>query len=357
MIQPRAEKKEIRVLIIDDSRVARAMIGQVLHGTLPNVVIAGYADDGDSALSAIDVCNPDIIILDLAMPKMDGMTVLPMILKKKPGVRIVICSSITPPGSEISVRALFLGAAACIPKPLGTKNNAAIADCETALQQAVLGLYEAPVAPLSETPASTMPSLAGFTPRIIAIASSTGGPEALMTLLKKSGRLPPPVLITQHMMDHFTGPLARQLTQETGISCFEAQDGMGIAGGNVYIAPGGSHLVIKRSARGETTLHLDHSPPENFCRPSADVMLRSLVDIYGGSVLAVVLTGMGKDGLSGCKEVAKAGGRIIVQDKETSTVWGMPGSVANAGLAQAVLPLMDIGDYLKTLAAQQRNKT
>lgn len=343
------EKKEIRILIVDDSRVARAMIGKVLHGTLPNVVIAGYADDGDSALAALDVCNPDIVILDLAMPRMDGMMVLPLILKKKPGIRVVVCSSLSPPGAEISVRALFLGAAVCVSKPRGVKNQAAIAEFETSLQQAVLGLYETPAtAGAFSGVVANSPSLVSFRPKIIAIASSTGGPNALMALLKDAGRLPVPIVITQHVMDNFSAPLVRQLAQETGIPCFEAQEGMELEPSCIYIATSGTHMRI-RKAGTKIVIGLDHGPLENFCRPSADVMLRSVVDVYGGSALAVILTGMGKDGLNGCTEIFKAGGRIIVQDRETSAVWGMPGSIVNAGLASAIMPLSAIARSLRSM--------
>lgn len=354
MLEAPVEKKEIRILIVDDSRVARAMIGKVLHGTLPNVVIAGYADDGDSALAALDVCNPDIVILDLAMPRMDGMMVLPLILKKKPGIRVVVCSSLSPPGAEISVRALFLGAAVCVSKPRGVKNQAALTEFETSLQQAVMGLYETSSSSSFSGAVANAPSLVSFHPRIIAIASSTGGPNALMALLKDTGRLPVPIVITQHVMDNFSAPLVRQLAQETGLPCFEAHEGMELEPACVYMAASGTHMRLRKAA-AQTVISLDHGPLENFCRPSADVMLRSVADIYGGAALAVILTGMGKDGLNGCKEIAKVGGRIIVQDRETSAVWGMPGSIVNAGLASAMMPLSGIASCLRSITLNNIN--
>ncbi|MDF3024285.1 MAG: Chemotaxis response regulator protein-glutamate methylesterase CheB [Alphaproteobacteria bacterium] len=332
------EKNPIRVLIVDDSKVTRAVIGKILQEAAPQVKIVGYAEDGASALKALDVCEPDIIILDLAMPAMDGLTALPLILQKKPQTRIVVCSAASAPGAEISVRALALGATVCVAKPVGSKNPKAIADFNSAIKQAVLGLNEAPVKTAPESPRSLAPDLVAFRPRLIAIGSSTGGPNALISLLKDLGKVPVPIVITQHMMEMFIPILARQIGQETGVECTEAAEGLLLEPGRIYLAAGGSHMALKKSGQ-RVTIALDDGAPENFCKPAVDVMLRSAVEVYGGDIMTIILTGMGKDGLIGCEAVAKAGGRIIVQDQETSIVWGMPGSVANAGLASAILPV------------------
>lgn len=338
MRQAAVESKPIRVLIVDDSKVTRAVIGKILQEAAPQVKIVGYAEDGASALKALDVCDPDIVILDLAMPAMDGLTALPLILQKKPRIRIVVCSSSIAPGAEISVRALSLGAAACVPKPVGTKNPKAIADFKSALKQAVIGLNEVSAKQSVEPVRAAATDLSSFRPKLVAIGSSTGGPNAIISLLKDMGKLPVPVIITQHMMEMFIPILARQITQETGIECIEASEGLLLEAGRIYLAAGGSHMVLKKSGQ-RITIGLNDSPPENFCKPSVDVMLRSAVEVYGGDIMAVILTGMGKDGLKGCEVLSQAGGRIVVQDQESSIVWGMPGSVANAGFASAVLPV------------------
>lgn len=337
MRQAAIEKKPVRVLIVDDSKVTRAVIGKILQETAAQVKIVGYAEDGTSALKALDVCDPDIVILDLAMPSMDGLTALPLILKKKPEIRIIVCSAASAPGAEISLRAMSLGAMVCVAKPAGTKNPKAIAEFKSAIKQAVLGLYEAQAKP-AERARAIAPDLAAFRPKLVAIGSSTGGPNALISMLKDLGKVPVPIIITQHMMDMFIPILARQIEQETGIECVEVTEGMPVEVGRIYLATGGKHMVLKKSGQG-VTITLDDGAAENFCKPSVDVMLRSAVEVYGGAIMTVILTGMGKDGLNGCEAVAKEGGRIVVQDQETSIVWGMPGSVANAGLASAILPV------------------
>lgn len=337
MRQAAIEKKPVRVLIVDDSKVTRAVIGKILQEAAAQVKIVGYAEDGASALKALDVCDPDIVILDLAMPSMDGLTALPLILKKKPQTRIIVCSAASAPGAEISLRAMSLGAMICVAKPVGTKNPKAIAEFKSAIKQAVLGLYDAQAKP-AEGVRAMAPDLGSFRPKLIAIGSSTGGPNALIAMLKDLGKVPVPVVITQHMMDMFIPILARQIEQETGVECVEAVEGLLVEPGRIYLASGGRHMALKKSGQ-RVTINLDDGPAENFCKPSVDVMLRSAVEAYGGEIMTVILTGMGKDGLNGCEAVAKAGGRIVVQDQETSIVWGMPGSVANAGLASAILPV------------------
>ncbi len=347
MCKPAIEKKPLGVLIVDDSKVTRAVIGKILQEAAPQVKIVGYAEDGASALKALDVCDPDIVILDLAMPSMDGLTALPLILRKKPRTRIVVCSSSSTPGAEISVRALSLGATACVPKPVGTKNPKAISDFKSALKQAVLGLCDTPVKAAAETTRATVPDLSSFRPKLVAIGSSTGGPNAVISLIKEMGKLPVPVIITQHMIEMFIAILARQISQETGIECIEGRDGLLLEPGRIYLAAGGSHMVLKKTGQ-RVTIGLNDGPPENFCKPSVDVMLRSAIEAYGGDVMAVILTGMGKDGLNGCEALSKAGGRIVVQDQESSIVWGMPGSVANAGLASAVLPVSGLARAVRS---------
>lgn len=345
MKQAAAVKKPIRVLIVDDSKVGRAAISKILLEASSQITIVGYAEDGQRALTALDICDPDIVILDLAMPSMDGITALPLILKKRPHVRVVVCSSLSSPGAEISVKALSLGAADCVAKPMGSKNSDAISEFKASLTKAVLGLYDAPP-PMAPEIKVKPADLLSFRPKLVAIASSTGGPNALITLFREMGPLPVPVVVTQHLIDKFTSILARQIQQETGIACEEARENLLLESGKIYLAAGGRHMLLKRTGQGVLT-SLDDGPPENFCKPSADPMLRSAVAAYGKDVMAVILTGMGKDGLAGCEKVSAAGGRVLVQDRESSIVWGMPGSVANAGLANAVLPVPAIARNIR----------
>jgi two-component system chemotaxis response regulator CheB len=364
-------QKPIRILIVDDSTVMRAVIGKILQEASGRVRIVGYAADGASALKALDSSDPDVVILDLAMPNMDGLTALPLILKKKPGVRVIVCSSLVPPGAETSVRALSLGAADCVSKPTGPKDSPSTTEFKETLKRSVLGLYDAPsetaapvraknpapesktAAPKAEPRAELKPELRagpvdleGFRPKLVAVGSSTGGPAALLALLKELGALSVPVVITQHMIETFTPILVRQLAQEAGVPCAVAEEGMAIEPGKFYVAGYGRHLMFERAGK-RVVARLDDGPLENFCKPAVDAMLRSAVEVYGGGVMAVILTGMGNDGLKGCREVFEAGGKVLVQDEASSIVWGMPGRVAAAGLADAALPLKEIAQAIK----------
>ncbi len=242
----------------------------------------------------------------------------------------------------------------CVPKPVGTKNPKAIAEFKSAIKQAVLGLYDAQAKP-ADGARAIVPDLASFRAKLIAIGSSTGGPNALISLLKDLGKVSVPIVITQHMMDMFIPILARQIEQETGVECVEVTEGMPVEAGRIYLATGGKHMVLKKAGQS-LTISLDDGPAENFCKPSVDVMLRSAVEVYGGDIMTVILTGMGKDGLNGCEAVAKAGGRIVVQDQETSIVWGMPGSVANAGLASAILPVSGLARAVRNSLLPERRE-
>jgi two-component system chemotaxis response regulator CheB len=185
-------------------------------------------------------------------------------------------------------------------------------------------------------------------PQVVAIGSSTGGPQALFEVISSLGTIKQPVLITQHMPATFTSLLADHIARQTSMPCTEARDGDRLKDGQIYIAPGGYHLIASKDNAG-VKLSLSDAAPENFCRPSVDPMLRSLIDVYDGRCLAVILTGMGSDGLKGCEALVKAGGHVIAQDEESSVVWGMPGAVAKAGLASAVLPIKDIASQLRQI--------
>jgi two-component system, chemotaxis family, protein-glutamate methylesterase/glutaminase len=351
----------IRVLIVDDSAVIRGALGRIVDGE-PDLRVVTTAPNGKVALDALRHAPIDVVLLDIEMPEMNGLTVLPLILAQYPATRVIMASSLTQSGAEVTMQALALGAADYIAKPSARAGSATLAAISTEIASKVRAIGRAArghrsagpiravsVAPLSAAavcaPVRTelLSSRAGGTPRVIAIASSTGGPNALSDVLTALPRdFAVPILITQHMPAVFTALLAQRLERDTGRTCVEATDGTMIVPGTTYVAPGGFHMIVQTD-EGQPYIRLTETEPENFCRPAADPMLRSIAAIYGASTLAVVLTGMGEDGLRGCREVQQRGGRLLVQDEATSVVWGMPGAVANAGLGAAVVPLPAIG--------------
>ncbi len=355
---PNVPPLRTRVMVVDDSAVIRAVISRTL-GAQPDIEIVGMAINGDMGVKSIAQMNPDIVILDIEMPVMDGITALPLILKQKPGVKVLICSTLSAHGAEISVRALALGAAECILKPGGDAIVSAV-DFQNELVRVIRSLAVAPrkeirasagagakaAAPAKPKIVLHKPAL-NVTPHIIAIGSSTGGPKVLMEILAQMRELPVPIVITQHMPKTFTALLAKHITENSGLPCFEGKEGDIIKPGNAYIAPGGYHMTFKKMSDGGASVHLTEDPPENFCRPSVNPMLRSLIPIYGGRILAVILTGMGNDGSQACNDLVAHGGTVIAQDEATSVVWGMPGAVATAGVCSAVLPANEIHQWVR----------
>lgn len=332
--------RPIRVMIVDDSTVIRSIIDRILKSD-SQVEICGFATNGEQAVRTIDICNPDIIVLDIEMPVMDGITAIPLLLRKKPNVRILMCSTLSERGADISIRALSLGATDCILKPTGSAAVQQSGNFQEELRRIVRQLGESALKSPASQPVAVRKTTAGFAPQILAIGSSTGGPNALATILPKLKGFPLPIVITQHMPQTFTKILANHLSQVSGIDCREGENGMALRPGCVYVAPGGYHMTFRKTTEN-VEIRLNDGPMENFCKPSVNPMLRSLCDIYGQHILLTILTGMGEDGLAGARQVVEKGGRVIAQDAATSVVWGMPGAVANAGLCSAVLPLAEI---------------
>ncbi len=353
----------VRVLLVDDSAVVRGAIGQMLESA-PDIRVVTTATNGRQALDALRHVEVDVVLLDVEMPDMDGLTALPLILERHPKVRVIMQSSLTQAGAAVTMQALALGAVDFIPKPTakGTIGLAAmraevIAKVRAVGRRAGGAMRRvAPVArPVRPSAAPASSSILGAaapgnaSPRILAIASSTGGPNALATVL--SGILRDatvPIVITQHMPPVFTGLLAQRLARDCKGECVEATNGMSLKPGVAYVAPGDFHMVVA-THEGAPFVRLSQTEPENHCRPAADVMLRSVASVYGASTLAIVLTGMGEDGRRGCEVVRQRGGRVIVQDEATSVVWGMPGAVAQAGLANWVLPVDGIADQVQSV--------
>lgn len=351
--------KTVRVLIVDDSAVIRGALGRMLDAA-PDISVVTTAPNGRLALDALKHVSVDVVLLDVEMPELDGLATLPRILAEHPGVRVIMASSLTQRGASITLQALALGAADYISKPsskagaasLGVMSNEIIAKV-----RAIGGAgYVPPKLPVAHpTPPSRVSTTilggasADVSPRVLAIASSTGGPNALAEVLSELPRdFPLPTLVTQHMPPLFTGLLAQRLARDTGRECVEGRDGEIIRGGCTYVAPGDFHMIVA-THEGRAFIRLTQTPSENHCRPAADVMLRSIASTYGAAALAVVLTGMGEDGRRGCEVLRAAGGRVVTQDEATSVVWGMPGAVTNAGLANWCLPLSDIAHRISTL--------
>ncbi len=346
-------QKRIRVMIVDDSAVMRTVISRTLKAQ-DDIEIVGVAFDGDSAIKSIKRMDPDIVVLDIEMPVMDGLTALPFLLKEKPGIRVLICSTLSARGAEVTINALSLGASDCILKPGGESILTAI-DFQENLVKVVRSLsygLKRNIIPAGGSAAAKASftlrkDSIRFSPRIVAIGSSTGGPKVLMDVMANLINLPVPIVITQHMPKTFTAMLAQHITQHCGVPCSEGRNGDILKPGHAYIAPGGFHMTLKKSGEN-TVIQLNEDPPENYCRPSVNPMLRSLIPIYGGRILTVILTGMGNDGSQACADVTAQGGTVIAQDEATSTVWGMPGAVAVAGLCSAVLPANEISDWIKS---------
>lgn len=340
----------IRVMIVDDSAVIRSIIDKILK-TDDQIEVCGFASSGDQAVHTISICNPDVILLDIEMPVMDGITAIPLLLEKNPNVRIIMCSTLSERGASISVKALSLGATDCILKPSGSAAIQQNGDFHANLLRMVRSIGAGKKRQSTDLSNIKLnPHNSKAVPKIIAIGSSTGGPNALALLLKDLKDLTVPIVITQHMPKTFTKILADHLTTSTGVKCFEGEENMILQPGHAYIAPGGLHMGFKRSPEG-IAITLNDGPMENFCKPAVDPMLRSLSSIYN-EVFTVILTGMGEDGLAGSRKIVEGGGQIIAQDAASSVVWGMPGAVANAGICSAVLPLSEIAFRIRKLCHQ-----
>ncbi len=352
----------VRVMIVDDSTVIRGLLGRIIDGQ-PDMRVVCSAPNGRSALDLLRHREVDVVLLDIEMPEMDGLEALPRILEMRPGIRVVMASSLTQQGAQITLKALALGAADYVAKPSALQASRGMAAISAelvakvrALGRAALSGRREKAAPVpASSPAPDLAAPALHDPaesfRVLAIASSTGGPNALSAVLGGLPRdYPLPILVVQHMPPLFTAALAERLQRETGRPCSEARHGERLLPGRTYVAPGDHHVTVASAGEGAVVIRLGDGPPENYCRPSADPMLRSVAAVFGPGALALVLTGMGEDGLRGCREVAARGGRVVVQDEATSVVWGMPGAVANAGLASAVLPLARIPGHLRHLS-------
>lgn len=374
----------VRVMVVDDSAVIRGILARWLEDDR-SIRVETTAHNGVAALRQAQIHRYDVIVLDIEMPEMDGLTALPQLLAAQPGVQVIMASTLTLRNADISLKALSLGAADYIPKPQSTGiitngidfrrellekvkamaqvarrirgepqidfDNAAPADAKAPVARLARQLAPArgPAqgAPAKAAPVRAQPSKSR--PSALVIGASTGGPQALFNVL---GKLPKPfrlpILITQHMPPTFTKILAEHVNRQTGFQAAEAQDGEAVMAGRVYIAPGGMHMTLAGNASAPV-ISINDSPPVNFCRPAVDPLFESAAQIYSSACLAIVLTGMGHDGRDGAAKVVANGGTVIAQDEASSVVWGMPGAVTQAGLASFVLPLDRIGPAVGSL--------
>lgn len=381
----------VSVLLVDDSSVVRGMIRRSLE-EVPDLEVTASAGDGRNALRIVRERPVDVVLLDVEMPEMNGLEALPRILEASPSTQVLMVSSLTRKGAEVTVKALTLGAADCVAKPSSLTGPGGVDDLMDELVPKIRAVGrggrggatsggaragpgedrrggrapapapdgadgpgragepaapDAGAAPSADGPASEeirLRSTPGARPAVLALAASTGGPKALQRVL---GDLPDdfelPVLVVQHMPPIFTDYLARRLDKLGGREVAEVRDERPVRPGRVYVAPGDHHLVVAEDG-GDPVVRVNDDPPVNYCRPSVDPLFRSAAAVWGERTLGVVLTGMGQDGRDGAREIVRRGGTVLVQDEATSLVWGMPGAVARAGLAHRMLPLDRIAD-------------
>ena len=353
----------IRVLIVDDSAVMRSLLRSVVS-TDSALEVAGNASDGLSALNALSVVQPDLVLLDVEMPVMDGLATLKQMRERAPRLPIIMCSALTQRGAQVTIESLANGASDYVAKPAGQESREA---ATRALAAELIPKIRAltmrrtlsfATGRMSLFPAGAMPRVSARhassgTPAAVVIGVSTGGPAALDVILPVlPASFPLPVFVVQHMPDLFTRQLAERLNTRCAVGVREAAEGMAVRAGQVYIARGDWHMKLVAAPGQPQMLHLDQAPLENHCRPSVDVLFRSAAQVYGGSLLGVMLTGMGHDGLAGTRTLYELGATILAQDEATSAVWGMPGAIAHENLAHVVLPLRRIAAEILRLCTK-----
>ena len=335
----------IGVLVVDDSRTIRRLLERAIERDR-RLRVAGLAADGEQCLNMLSVLQPDVIVLDVAMPGMSGLEVLDRIRESDPDLPVVIFSSLLEPGSKIAFEAILRGATYHLRKPDGET-----LDQFNALLQKLVSVVEtkhqlARMRPPSQTVPVPQSKRQPRLPELVVVGSSTGGPNALAAVIDRlPADLSVPIVIVQHMPPVLTRYLAKRLDTRTPLTVFEASHGDLIRPGTLAIAPGDHHLEVSRAVDGLRAV-LNDAPPENSCRPAVDVLFRTAARLYGPGVLGVVLTGMGQDGLQGARAIREEGGRVLVQDQESSVVWGMPRVVAEAGLANEVVPITEMANRI-----------
>lgn len=350
--------KKIKLIIVDDSVIIRKLVGDFL-AKYPEIELIATAVNGRIGLEKINQLKPDIVILDIEMPEMDGLSTLIEIRKIFPHLPVIMFSSLTKDGAEATLKALSYGANDYVTKEvsgLSMQENLSSIGGELILK--IRGLVKP--SPKIENLLSRIENVTVKTKEvtelvdIVAIGVSTGGPNALKEVIPNiPADFPVPIVIVQHMPPVFTKALAENLAKNSQIPVVEAQDGDVLQPGKAFIAPGGYHMTVVLEGK-HYVLRLNQEPPENYCRPAVDVLFRSVARYFGGHTLAVIMTGMGQDGMKGCHLIKEEQGSVIVQDEASSVIWGMPGSVVNAGLADEILPLQHLGQTIIQRVKQKR---
>ncbi|MEI2715587.1 MAG: chemotaxis-specific protein-glutamate methyltransferase CheB [Candidatus Nanopelagicales bacterium] len=334
-----------RVLIIDDSAVARQAVARSVRDA--GMVVAGLARNGRDGLDQIAEAAPDLVVLDLEMPEMDGMEFLRHLRRRDRRLPVVVFSALSAQGAEATLAALAAGATAYALKPTSLAGTAS-GDVNSELVPVINSVLQRDLVTQAPAPAAPRPRRVSGRPDVVVIAVSTGGPNALAAVIAElPANLSVPVMIVQHMPATFTSLLAQRLDKISALSVLEGHQGQPVDAGHVYVAPGGRHMGVERRDSA-VRIDIHDGPRENSCRPAADVLFRTAADAYGSGVLGVVLTGMGQDGLAGSHAIVAAGGTVVVQDPATAVVGTMPDSVARAGLADAVVPLDGIAAEIVT---------
>jgi two-component system, chemotaxis family, protein-glutamate methylesterase/glutaminase len=376
----------VRVMVVDDAVVVRSLLARWVDAE-PDMRVMASLKNGREAVARIDQSDIDVVVLDIDMPELDGISALPLLLQKKRDLVVIMVSTFTRRSAEISLRALALGAADYIPKPETAREATTSVEFRRELIEKIRtlgrnrssrGLVRVPAPgivpspPGKQAPALRSRKSAQFAsdtgtvqlrpfaltpPRALLIGSSTGGPQALTALVEK---LPAavdraPLLITQHMPPTFTTVLAEHLSRIGGRGAHEAEHGEPVLAGGIYVAPGGRHMRVVRASDGGVKIALGDDPPINFCKPAVDALFTSAAAVWGAASLGLVLTGMGADGTRGAADIVAAGGSVMAQDEASSVVWGMPRSVAQAGLCSAVLPLDKIAPKIIRLFSGDRS--
>ena len=348
----------IRILVVDDSVVIRKLLCETL-ATDPEIEVAGSASDGHIALAKIAQLHPDLITLDVEMPVMDGLETLAELRKLYPKLPVVMFSTLTERGASATLDALSLGASDYATKPSNTGSPAAaIAAIRAELLPKIKALCSRTPAKLKSLP-PPRPTVTVRRPayrriEIVTIGTSTGGPNALAEVLPRIPHdFPVPIVVVQHMPPIFTRLLADRLASHSEIPVHEGSAGDVLCAGQAWIAPGNFHMIVKGTAAA-SRLELNQGAPENSCRPAVDVLFRSVAEVYGASALAVVMTGMGSDGVLGAQQIREKGGEVIIQDEASAVVWGMPGLVYASGQADAVYPLNQLGQEITRRVLQSR---
>jgi two-component system chemotaxis response regulator CheB len=360
--------RHIRVMIVDDAVVVRGLFARWIDAE-PDLEVVATMRSGREAVDRLERFDPDVVVLDVEMPDLDGLSALPLLFKKKRDLVVIMASTLTRRNAEISLKALSLGAADYVAKPQANEGPVSAASSFRReliekirqLGQRARRLRAAPPPPapghlprlagapplVPKAPHHILRPFSRTAPRVLAIGCSTGGPQALTALMRKLGGLidRAPILITQHMPPTFTTILAEHLARVSGRPAHEGEHGEEVNAGTIYLAPGGKHMTVARHD-GVAVIELDDGPPVNFCKPAVDPLFASAAAVWGQWVLGLVLTGMGADGLQGAHAIAGVGGAVITQDEASSVVWGMPGQVTMAGMSSAVLPLDDIPNAL-----------